>query len=64
MADVKKVSAARGQSIHCGYGRDDSSHKVEGSMGQKMGGSTENLAHSLSGAGAVSETKGLKNQTD
>ena len=40
--------------ITSAYPRDNSgSHKLPNTMGGKMGGSTSNLSHSLSGASAV-----------
>ena len=62
---MKKTSAARGQTIRVDHGRDDSSHKLDGVKPAKMGGSTTNLAHSLSGASAkVDANPGRKNKFD
>lgn len=55
MKTTKTESAARGQSIRTDYGRDNSSHDLKNTMGGKMGGSTTNLAHSMSGASAQQE---------
>lgn len=64
MAYMKKTSAARGQTIRCDHGRDDSSF-AKGMKSEKMGGSTTNLAHSLSGASAkVDANPGKKNKFD
>jgi len=54
-------SAARGQTIKCATGLDNSSLKVndgEARMGREMGGGMNNLSHTLSGASAVQDTKG------
>lgn len=54
-------SGARGQKIVRSTGRDDSSFgNDENFKGGKMGGSTSNLGHSLTGAGAVQHVKGEK----
>jgi hypothetical protein len=64
MKHVEKESGPRGQKVHTGFGRDDSSHKVKDARGGKMGGGVSNLAHSLSGASAVQNTAGKPNKTD
>lgn len=62
MAYRKTMSAARGQKIIVDSGRDDSSFN-KGNGKQNMGGSTTNLAHSLSGASAkVDSDNGKKNK--
>jgi hypothetical protein len=51
----------RGQTVNCATGRDDSSYPLndkESRMGKEMGGGTENIGHSLSGASAVQDVKG------
>lgn len=57
---TKSQSIGDGQKIVTSYGRDDSSHKLPSTMGGSMGGSDTNLAHSLSGAGAVLQTPSPK----
>lgn len=60
---MKKTSAARGQTIRVDHGRDDSSMKSDGVKQSKFGGSTTNLAHSISGASAKSDSnEGTKNK--
>jgi hypothetical protein len=57
------TAGPRGQQVVRQFGRDDSSHKVndgEAKNGRKMGGSTENLGHSLTGGSAVQHVKGRK----
>lgn len=54
----KTEKAARGQTIQCDYGRDDSSHKLSNTTGYPMGGSKENLSHSLGGASARQDGTG------
>ena len=51
---VKSEKVSRGQTVVTSYGRDDSNYSAgDGKMGGvKMGGSTTNLAHSLSGSSA------------
>jgi hypothetical protein len=48
---VQKTSAGKGQTIVTSHGRDNSSYDVP--KGGKMGGSTTNLSHSLSGSSSV-----------
>lgn len=55
--NTQTVSAARGQKIVRGFGRDDSSMDVPNARGKSMGGGTSNLSHSLSGSSAVQEGK-------
>jgi hypothetical protein len=49
---TKTITAARGQKIRTDYARDDSSHSVPNDMGKKLGGSTTNIGHSITGASA------------
>jgi hypothetical protein len=46
-----------GQKIKTSFPPDHSSHKVKGGKGEKMGGSTSNLDHSLKGSSAVQRGK-------
>lgn len=65
MAYEKTQSAARGGKIVTCYPKDNSSHKIDGKSNGSMGGSTTNLAHSLSGSSAnVEGNKGKKNRFD
>lgn len=60
-SNVSMSKGARGQTVVRSFGRDDSSYAVndgEAKNGKAMGGSTSNLAHSLSGASAVQHAKG------
>jgi hypothetical protein len=45
--------SAGGMTIKVPFGKDSSSHKVEGGRGQSMGGSKGNLAHSLKGTSST-----------
>lgn len=61
----KTQNIGKGQKIVTSHGRDDSSLKMDKSY--KMGGSTTNLDHSLSGASAVqtgNEARGNKSKMD
>lgn len=49
---LKTEGIGMGQKVVTPYGRDNSSFGVPNTRGAKMGGSTTNLAHSLSGASA------------
>jgi len=59
-------SASRGQKIVTSYARDNSNYKSNGKKNGSMGGSTTNLAHSLSGASAHMDGTGhgKKNKFD
>lgn len=61
---VKTDKAARGQKIVTSFGRDDSNHKLPNTMGGKMGGSTTNLSHSISGANAKMDGNAMKDKKD
>lgn len=52
------ASAARGTKIVQDFGRDNSSQSVKNPHGKKLGGSTNNLGHSLTGASAVQSHSG------
>lgn len=56
-SNVDRSKAARGQTIVRSFGRDNSSMDTPNAKGGKMGGSTTDLSHSLSGASAVQTNK-------
>lgn len=60
MKTSKTQSVARGGTIRTDYARDNSSHDLPETMGGKMGGSTTNLAHSISGAASVTDSTATK----
>lgn len=61
---TKTQKVDRGGEIRTDYGRDDSSHKLSNTMGDKMGGSTTNLSHSLSGASAKMDGNATNQKKD
>ncbi len=56
--------AARGGKIVTSYGRDDSNHQLPNTRGKSMGGSTTNVAHSISGASAKMDGNAMKQKAD
>jgi hypothetical protein len=55
--DMSKDTKKSGMKIKTSFPPDHSSHKVKGGKGEKMGGSTSNLDHSLKGSSAVQRGK-------
>lgn len=56
---VEKTSIGKGQTIERSFGQDKSAHigKRADERGGKMGGSTTNLSHSISGASVNQDVK-------
>jgi hypothetical protein len=56
---VEKTSIGKGQTFERSYGKDNSDHvgMKSAERGGKLGGSTTNLDHSISGASANQEIK-------